>query len=46
LLVEQNVHQALAVCDRLAVIGRGPVVMSGRANDKSEFDQLLTTIAV
>jgi ABC-type branched-subunit amino acid transport system ATPase component len=46
LLVEQNVHQALTVCDRFAVIGRGHVVLSGRANDKSNCEKLLTTIAV
>ena len=46
LLVEQNVHQALTVCDRFAVIGRGHVVLSGRANDKSNCEKILTTIAV
>jgi branched-chain amino acid transport system ATP-binding protein len=46
LLVEQNVHQALAVCDQFVVIERGRVVLRGRANDKSDRDKLLTTIAM
>jgi len=46
LLVEQNVHQALTVCDQFAVIERGRIVLSGRANDKSDREKLLATIAV
>ncbi len=46
LLVEQNVHQALTVCDRFAVIERGQIVLSGRADNAAERDKLLTTIAV
>lgn len=46
LLVEQNVHQALTVCDRFAVIERGQIVLSGRADNAAECDKLLTTIAV
>jgi branched-chain amino acid transport system ATP-binding protein len=46
LLVEQNVHQALTVCDQFAVIERGRIVVSGRANDKSDREKLLATIAV
>ncbi|MBN9050185.1 MAG: ABC transporter ATP-binding protein [Rhizobiales bacterium] len=46
LLVEQNVHQALAVCDRFIVIERGRIVLSGDAKDKENCDRLLETIAV
>jgi branched-chain amino acid transport system ATP-binding protein len=46
LLVEQNVHQALTVCDRFAVIERGQIVLSGRADDAAACDKLLATIAV
>ncbi len=46
LLVEQNVHQALTVCDRFAVIERGQIVLSGRADDDAACEKLLTTIAV
>jgi branched-chain amino acid transport system ATP-binding protein len=46
LLVEQNVHQALTVCDRFAVIERGQIVMSGRADDMGDREALLTMIAV
>ena len=46
LLVEQNVHQALAVCDRFAVIERGRIVVSGGASDKADCERLMATIAV
>ena len=35
LLVEQNVHQALAVCDRFVAIERGQVTQSGSAKNES-----------
>lgn len=46
LLVEQNVHQALTVCDKFVVIERGTVVLSGRADDESAREKLLAVIAV
>ena len=46
LLVEQNVHQALTVCDKFAVVERGQIVMSGRAAEAADRDKLLSTIAV
>lgn len=46
LLVEQNVHQALTVCDRFAVIERGKIVLSGRADNLAERNELLEIIAV
>ena len=46
LLVEQNVHQALTVCDKFAVIERGSVVASGSAYNKVHREKLLAAIAV
>jgi branched-chain amino acid transport system ATP-binding protein len=46
LLVEQNVHQALTVCDQFAVIERGTIVLHGRADDAAAREKLLEVIAV
>jgi branched-chain amino acid transport system ATP-binding protein len=46
LLVEQNVSQALDVCDRFIVIERGTIVLSGDAGAPSDRDKLFLTIAV
>jgi len=46
LLVEQNVHQALAVCDRFIAIERGRVMLSGDARNKDDCDRLIEMIAV
>lgn len=46
LLVEQNVHQALAVCDRFVAIERGKIMQSGEARSESDCERLLTAIAV
>ena len=46
LLVEQNVHQALTVCDQFAVIERGTIMLRGRADDAVAREKLLEVIAV
>jgi branched-chain amino acid transport system ATP-binding protein len=46
LLVEQNVFQALTVCDRFVAIDRGQVVLIGAAGSDADRDKLLATIAV
>ncbi len=46
LLVEQNVHQALAVCDRFIAIERGSVMLSGDARNKDDCERLIEGIAV
>jgi len=46
LLVEQNVAQALDVCDRFVVIERGRIMLSGDAGASSDRDKLFLTIAV
>ncbi|ARQ02065.1 ABC transporter ATP-binding protein [Pseudorhodoplanes sinuspersici] len=46
LLVEQNVHQALSVCDRFIAIERGRVMLSGDAKNKGDCERLVEGIAV
>ena len=46
LLVEQNVTQALDVCDRFIVIERGQIVLSGEVGVPSDRDKLFAAIAV
>jgi branched-chain amino acid transport system ATP-binding protein len=46
LLVEQNVAQALDVCDRFIVIERGAIALSGDAGATSDRARLFATIAV
>ena len=46
LLVEQNVHEALAVTDRFVVIERGQIVLSGAAKDEAARGQLMSALAV
>jgi branched-chain amino acid transport system ATP-binding protein len=46
LLVEQNVHGALAVSDRFYAIERGTVVVAGDAKDEADKARLLEAITV
>lgn len=46
LLVEQNVHQALTVCDRFIAIERGQVRFSGNVANKPDCERLLEVIGV
>jgi branched-chain amino acid transport system ATP-binding protein len=46
LLVEQNVHGALAVANRFYVIERGSVVLAGDAANESDKVRLMNAIAV
>jgi branched-chain amino acid transport system ATP-binding protein len=46
LLVEQNVHQALTVCDRFVAIERGQIMRSGSADSEIDRERLLEAIAV
>jgi branched-chain amino acid transport system ATP-binding protein len=45
-LVEQNVPQAMQLCDRFVAIERGRVVMAGNAASQADRDRLFKTIAV
>ena len=46
LLVEQNVAQALTVCDRFVAMERGRLVLEGDARAKPDREQLLSIMAV
>ena len=46
LLIEQNVHNALTVCDRFYAIERGQVVLEGHATDKDAVASLMRVISV
>ena len=46
LLIEQNVHNALTVCDRFYAIERGQVVLEGRAGDAEAVKSLMRAISV
>ncbi|MBZ0163289.1 MAG: ABC transporter ATP-binding protein [Notoacmeibacter sp.] len=46
LLVEQNLHEALSVCDRFYAIDRGTVLMEGDAEDDADRNRLIAAIAV
>jgi branched-chain amino acid transport system ATP-binding protein len=45
-LVEQNVHQALGLCDRFIAIERGRVIQSGDAKCETSRTRLLEAISV
>ena len=46
LLVEQNIAQALAVCDRFVAMERGRIVTQGRADSEADRARLMQHIAV
>jgi branched-chain amino acid transport system ATP-binding protein len=46
LLVEQNVAQALTVCDRFVAIERGRVALEGNARRQADCERLMAVIAV
>jgi branched-chain amino acid transport system ATP-binding protein len=45
LLVEQNVHQALAACDRFIAIERGRIIFAGDAASAADRERLLEIVA-
>lgn len=45
-LVEQNIHEALAVCDRFVAIERGQIVLSGDPDVDADRQKLLDELAV
>ena len=45
-LVEQNIHEALAICDRFVAIERGQIVLSGDPEVDSDRQKLLDKLAV
>jgi branched-chain amino acid transport system ATP-binding protein len=46
LLVEQNIVQALQICDRFIALERGRIVLSGRPDSKADCDNLLSIVSV
>jgi branched-chain amino acid transport system ATP-binding protein len=46
LLVEQNLDQALTICNRFAAIDRGRIVLEGSADNISDRDGLMAAISV
>ena len=46
LLVEQNVPQALTLCDRFVAMERGRVVLAGDAHDAADCERLMAAITV
>jgi len=46
ILVEQNIHEALAVCDRFVAIERGQVILEGDAENDEDRARLIRTLAV
>jgi len=45
-LVEQNIHEALTVCDRFVAIERGQIVMAWDAGDADARSRLIATLSV
>jgi branched-chain amino acid transport system ATP-binding protein len=46
LLVEQNVAQALTVCDRFVAMERGRLTLAGDARDAADGERLMGAITV
>ncbi|XSC47490.1 hypothetical protein ACF1BQ_019725 [Bradyrhizobium sp. RDT10] len=46
LLVEQNVHQSIAVADRFCVIERGRIILSGVGASEPDRERLFEAIAI
>lgn len=46
LLVEQNIHEALSVCDRFVAVERGRIVLGGDAENPEDRQRLVASLAV
>lgn len=46
LLVEQNIHEALAVCDRFIAIERGQIVLEGHPDNTTDREKLIVELSV
>lgn len=46
LLVEQNVHEAISVCDRFMVLERGQAILTGEGDSDEDRRRLLDVLAV
>ena len=46
LLIEQNIHKAIHLCDRHYVVERGRVVLEGNSRDQEERKELIRRVSV
>ncbi len=46
LLVEQNIHEALTVCDRFIAIERGQIVLEGNPDSAGDRERLIRELSV
>nr|WP_315127090.1 ABC transporter ATP-binding protein [uncultured Polynucleobacter sp.] len=46
LLIEQNIHKAIHLCDRHYVVERGRVVLEGNSKNQNERDNLIKKVSV
>jgi branched-chain amino acid transport system ATP-binding protein len=46
LLIEQNIHKAIHLCDRHYVVERGRVVLEGNSQDMEERKELIKRVSV
>jgi branched-chain amino acid transport system ATP-binding protein len=46
LLIEQNIHKAIHLCDRHYVVERGRVVLEGSSQDLEERKELIRRVSV
>jgi len=46
LLIEQNIHKAIHLCDRHYVVERGRVVLEGNSQDLEERKELIKRVSV
>jgi branched-chain amino acid transport system ATP-binding protein len=46
LLIEQNIHKAIHLCDRHYVVERGKVVLEGNSQDIEERKELIRRVSV
>ena len=46
LLIEQNIHKAIHLCDRHYVVERGQVVLEGNSKNENERENLIKKVSV
>ena len=46
LLIEQNIHKAIHLCDRHYVVERGRVVLEGNSKNQNERENLIKKVSV
>ena len=46
LLIEQNIHKAIHLCDRHYVVERGSIVLEGNSKDATDRNSLIERVSV